>query len=220
LQYIFFCGKFLQGQKEGEEMSGAGKKNKKKKKMSNDTIAILVILGIIFIAILAMVFFGSQSNISKLNGAGGVKASKKESSASLGVILVCSFITVFIITLFVIKKIRDGKRKAKLKAEQMEKTRRMEELKNAKERVRRAKMNEFLMAGESELEKRRKDAALLNSKRNQRDRSLRGPEQYKKRDLNEFRDELPSLNFYENENFIKRLVRRIKEFFLRKTDKD
>lgn len=211
--------KFLQRQKEGEKMSKAEKKKKKKK--NNDAIAILVIFAVIIIAILVMVFFGSQSNVSKLNGVGGRKNSEKDSGASLEIILVCGFLTVFVITFLVIKKVRDGKRKAKLRAEQMEKARKMEELKNAKERVRRAKMNEFLTAGESELEKRRRDKALLRNNKNQNDRGgIRDSEEYRRRDLNDFRDDLPRLDSYEDENFFKRLIRQIREFFSRKTDKD
>lgn len=202
-------------------MSGTAKKNKKKKKMSSDTIALLVIFAVILIVILTMVFFSSPNNVSKLNGAGGRKNSEKNSGPPLEIIVVCGFLTVFIITFLVIKKVRDTKRKAKLRAEQMEKARKMEELKNAKERVRRAKMNEFLMAGESELEKRRKDEALLRNKRNQKEKGdLRDPGEYRRRDLNDFREELPSLDSYEDENFIKRLIRRIKEFFSRKSDED
>ena len=163
-------------------MSKAEKKKKKKK--NNDAIAILVIFAVIIIAILVMVFFGSQSNVSKLNGVGGRKNSEKDSGASFEIILVCGFLTVFVITFLVIKKVRDGKRKAKLRAEQMEKARKMEELKNAKERVRRAKMNEFLTAGESELEKRRRDKALLRNNKNQNDRGgIRDSEEYRRRDL-------------------------------------
>lgn len=202
-------------------MSGAEKKKKKKKKMNNDAIAILVIFAIIIVAILAMVFFGSQSNVSKLNGVGGRKNSEKDNGASLEIIVVCGFLTVFIITFLVIKKVRDRKRKARLKAEQMEKARKMEELKNAKERVRRAKMSEFLTAGESELEKRRKDEALLRNHKNQKDKSeIRGSEEYRRRDLNEFRDELPRLDSYEHENFFKRLIHWIRDFFSRKTDRN
>lgn len=202
-------------------MSGTEKKKKKKKKMSSDTVAFLIILLIIILVILATIFFSSQNNVTRLNGVGGRKKSEKDSGMSMEVILVCGFLTVFAITFFVIKKIRDGKRKAKLKAEQMEKARRMEELKNAKERVRRAKMNEFLMAGESELEKRRRDEALLRNQRNQKDKNrFRGLEEYRKRDLNDFREDLPKLGSYPEENFIKRLIRRIKEFFSRKTKED
>lgn len=202
-------------------MSSSEKKKKKKKKMNSDTIAILVIFAIIIIAILAMVFFGSRSNVSKLNGVGGRKNSEKDSGPSLEIILICGFLTVFVITFLVIKKVRDAKRKAKLRAEQMEKARKMEELKNAKERVRRAKMNEFLAAGESELERRRRDEALLRNNKNRKGKEeIRDSEEYRRRDLNDFRDDLPKLDSYKNENFFKRLVRWIREFFLRKTDKD
>ena len=189
--------------------------------MSNDTVAILVIFAIIIIAILVMVLFGSQSNVSKLNGVGGRKNSEKDHGASLEVILVCGFLTVFLVTFLVIKKVRDRKRKARLKAEQMEKARKLEELKNAKERVRRAKMNEFLTAGESELEKRRREQAFLRNHKNQKNREgIQSSEEYRRRDLNEFRDELPRLDSYEHENFFKRLMHWIRNFFSRKTDRN
>lgn len=200
-------------------MSNSEKKKKKKKKMNSDIIAILIIFAIIMIAVLAMLFFGSQSNVSKLKGIGGRKNSEKDNGVSFEIILLCGFLTVFVITFLVIKKVRDAKRKAKLRAEQMEKARKMEELKNAKERVRRAKMNEFLTAGENELEKRRRDEALLrNNKQNKE--QIGYSEEYRRRDLNDFRDDLPRLDSYKEKNFFKRLVRRIKEFFLRKTNSD
>ena len=88
-------------------MSKAEKKKKKKK--NSDAIAILVIFAVIIIAILVMVFFGSQSNVSKLNGVGGRKNSEKDSGASLEIILVCGFLTVFVITFLVIKKVKIGR---------------------------------------------------------------------------------------------------------------
>lgn len=198
-----------------------GQKNKKKKKGSNDAIVLLVILAVVIIATVLMAFFGSGNNVSKLNGMGRGTRQKKDGSISIEVVLVCGFVVVFIITLLVIKKLRDRKRKAKLRAEQQEKARRMEEIENAKARVRRAKMNEFLMAGENEIEKRKRDEALLRNRRNQKEReSLQNIDKYSRRDLNDFRDELPELASYEEENFIQRFIRKIKELFSRKNKND
>ena len=195
--------------------------NNKKKKISSDAIALLVILAVIIIATVLMAFLSSGNNVSKLNGMGGGSRQKKDGSVPFEMVLVCGFVAVFIIVLLVIKKVRDTKRKAKLKAEQMEKARRMKELEDAKARVRRAKMNEFLMAGENELEKRKKEEALLRNRRNQKERgNLQDLDRYSRRDLNDFRDELPELDSYEEENFIQRLIRKIRELFSRKNEDD
>lgn len=199
------------------------KQKKKKRKIDSDTLVIFTILAVILMIAVLSALLNVDNNAPELSRKIAGKSRQKDSTGSLAVILTCAFVSVFIIVLFVIKKIRDGKRKARLKAEQLEKARRMQEIEKARERVKMAKLDEFLLAGQSELEKRKRDETLLKNSRSKRYQAGRGETGgYVRRDLNEFRDELPELDedFQRREGFLRRILASIKEFFSGKHNKN
>ena len=174
------------------------RKKKKRKKMDGDTLAILTVLAVVIVMAVLFAFLNDGNTSFEVSGKTGRKYQPKQGSSSLVILVTCASLSVFVIVLFIIRKIRDRRRKAKIRAEQREKARRMKELENARNRVKMAKMDEFIMAGQSELEKRKKEEALLRNSKNRRYQEnrigIRGTGEYRRRDLNAYKDELPELD--------------------------
>lgn len=140
-------------------------KKKKKKNMDGDTITVLAILGgLILICVLLSWLTRNDASPELQKLAGNGNAADKEHISALPIVLTCSFVSLFFVLLFFLKKIRDRRRKEE--EERQEKMRKLKELDEARERVQRAKMDAFLQAGQSEIEKRKKEERLLRSSGN------------------------------------------------------
>lgn len=137
---------------------------KKKKRIDSDTAIVLIILfALIVIAVLFAFLSSGETSVETLDFSGQGNRPKKEQERDFGFLIGCGFLSVFIISLLVIKIVRDQRRKAKTRAIQMEKARKMKELQEARERVRKAKMNAFLNAGQEEIERRRQEERRLSN---------------------------------------------------------
>lgn len=196
-------------------------KEKKKKKIDTDVLVVLGVLGSIILLAVIMAFFQSQDAGKTMSGTLSGSGSAKENSATLKVVLTCTFFAAFFVCLFVIKMIRDKNRKKRqVELEKLEKQQRLEE---ARERVRRAKMDELLMSGNSVLEKRRREEELLRRTARRPGTERTGYDarrEYRRRDLNEFKEEPIELDYEEDLNWFQRLMLKIKGIFGHKEDEE
>ncbi len=189
------------------------KKKKKKKKSDSDTVTALAIFGFLIVGGVLLSLLGTDDSATRLNGTGmHGTAQPQDRSSSIKIILTCAFVSVFFIALFIIKKIRDKRRK--MREEKLAKARKLQELEEARERVRQAKMSEFLKAGQAEMEKRKREERLLRAG------NRRGAEDgaYKRRDLNAYRDDEEDYDEdYEEEEsgFFAKIIAWVKGIFKR-----
>jgi predicted nucleic acid-binding Zn ribbon protein len=227
----FLKKKRMEGIPMGEEKKNEKKQNeekqndkkKKKKSMDSDTITVLAILGALIVIGVVLSLFGVTQPGKALSGAGmNGQHETHDRSSSIKIIVACTLISLFFICLFIIKKIRDKKRK--IREQQLEKARKLRELEEARKRVQQAKMDEFLKAGQGELNRRKKEEELL--KRGRRDsyprRDYPDDRPYVRRDLNQFKDDDEEEEFeYEaKENFFEKILRILRGLFVRDSEDD
>lgn len=217
---------FLQ---ENEELLTSKEKKKKWKKPDSDTLTVLAILSVVIIVAVVSIFLNSGHEIPHFTGYKGTPQKKDTNPSSLGLVLGMAFVSVFCITLFIIKKTRDHKRRQLQREKQQEQLKRLKELEAAKERVKQARMNEFLMAGQSVIDKRKQEADLLSHTRRQ---SASFPEDdfnkrrdYVRRDLNAYREEESEEEYHltsrgKKKNFFQKVICFLKNIFSKTKKED
>lgn len=196
-------------------MDKKDEKKKKKKKIDDDTLTVLAILGglILICVILAWLTRNDTTQeLPKLTG--GQSGKVQERISPLPIILTGTFLSLFVVVLFFVNRIRAKRRKQM--EEQMERLRRLKELEEAKEKVQNAKMEALLQAGKKEISKREKDARLLRGEASKMSAYEREDYLRKRRELyareEEEQDETEAVS--EEESILRRILRKIKEIFL------
>lgn len=194
-------------------------KKKKKKKIDNDTLMVLAILGSIIVFAVVCSLLNSGGYTPKLEGNLGSEYKAKDRSSSVVIVVACTCVSLFFVILFFVKKIRDAKRKARQRQKELEKIKKLKEIEAARERVKQAKMSEFLNAGQKELETRKREESRLKRSINTETKEGRFSDGYVRRDLNSFKDEDDLEDYFleeeEEVGILQMLLQKVKKIFVR-----
>jgi len=125
-----------------------------KKKQNKDTLTLLVILASIIVIGAGLAFFQRGDNLKEFSINGEQKKEKEQDDISKTVVYVSIAASVIVIAIYTVKKIHEKKKREEERRIIENKKRELEE---ARERVERARMEEFAKVSANEISRKRSE---------------------------------------------------------------
>ena len=130
-----------------------------KNKKNKDTLTLLVILASIIVMGAGLAFFQRGENLTDFSINGEEKKHKEEDDISKTVAYVSIAASVIVIAIYIVKKIHEKKKKDEERRVFENKKRELEE---ARERVERARMEEFVKVSANEISRKRSESIEID----------------------------------------------------------